>query len=158
MARGVCLDLLWVTALTLIVGCGQGGGPTTYATSGTVTFDGKPVEGAQVTFMAPGAPRAAVATTDAQGKYRLTTFKPSDGAVAGTHAVTIAKTETNAQAMSAAKPDAAYGQAMKQAASGKKQPSQAGGIPGKYSDPKLGGLQANVTKEGPNQFDFDLKP
>jgi hypothetical protein len=46
---------------------------------------------------------------------------------------------------------------MKQAAAGKG-PAQAGGIPAKYSDPKLGGLQANVSKEGPNVFNFDLKP
>jgi hypothetical protein len=125
--------------------------------SGTVTFDDKPVEGAQVTFMAPGAPRAAIGNTDSQGRYRLTTFKPNDGAVPGTHAVTIVKMETSGQDISADKPGAAYGAAMKAAATGKR-PAQAGGIPGKYSDPKLGGLTAEVKKGGPNEFTFDLKP
>jgi hypothetical protein len=143
--------------LALTAGCSGSGGPATYPVSGTVTFDSKPVEGAQVTFMAPGAPRAAVGKTDSQGKFRLTTFKLDDGAVPGTHAVTIVKMETSGQDISADKPGAAYGAAMKAAAAGKKRPAQPGGIPGKYSDPKLGGLTAEVKKGGSNEFTFDLK-
>jgi hypothetical protein len=59
--------------------------------SGKVTYRGKPVAGATVVFLCTGAPRPAVGTTDASGMYQLTTFEPNDGAVVGTHVVTVKK-------------------------------------------------------------------
>jgi hypothetical protein len=109
--------------------------------------------------MTEGAPRAATGTTDAQGKYRLTTFEKDDGAMIGKHTVTIAQGgATSGAGMDAENPDdAAYGAAMGAAASGKPAAAgEEGGIPVNYANPKTSGLEREVTKAGPNQFDFDL--
>jgi hypothetical protein len=72
-------------------GCSGSNRPATAPVRGTVTFRGKPVVGATLSFLCQGAPRHAIGTTDAAGNYRLTTFEPNDGAVIGTHVVTIEK-------------------------------------------------------------------
>ena len=61
---------------------------------GVVTLNGSPVEGATVIF----APKSygeksgsATATTDAQGKFKLTTSQPGDGAYPGDYLVSVTK-------------------------------------------------------------------
>ncbi len=62
----------------------------------------------------------ASGTTDAQGKFRLTTFENSDGAVLGEHKVTVSKAQANpAMTGNVEDPSASYGAAMAAAASGK---------------------------------------
>ena len=72
--------------------------PDLYPVSGTVTFDGKPLEGAAITFRSyPEAGKERYSTsdgsTDAQGRYTLW-YKQEveDGAVLGKHIVEISKT------------------------------------------------------------------
>jgi hypothetical protein len=74
-------------------GCGSSG-PRTVKINGTVTLDGKPLEGALVTFI-PEAKDGHLATgrTDTGGHFQLTTFNTDDGALAGQYKVTVAKTE-----------------------------------------------------------------
>lgn len=61
---------------------------------GTVTFQGKAVEGATVVFVpATAATRAAVGRTDAAGRFSLTTKDPGDGAAPGPYLLTVSKTE-----------------------------------------------------------------
>jgi hypothetical protein len=149
------LALSLATAILLSAGCSDGGTATT-PVSGKVTLKGSPVAGAQVTFMAEGAPRAAIGTTDSQGRYQLTTFKPNDGAVVGKHTVTIVgPAGTPAEAMSPTNPSAGYAKAML-GASAPKKTEQVGGVPAKYADPKTSELRADVTKGGPKEFNFDL--
>ncbi len=63
-----------------------------HSDSGTVTFDGKPVDGATVTFIpTEGKIQPATGRTDAQGKYSLTTFRSGDGAQPGAYQVTVTK-------------------------------------------------------------------
>jgi hypothetical protein len=64
-------------------------------TSGVVTFQGAPVAGASVTFYPDAGGQAAAGTTDAQGKYELTTLNANDGAKPGTYKVMISKMETS---------------------------------------------------------------
>jgi hypothetical protein len=154
MRRHLRCWMVCAIGIALLVGC-PGSGPPTARVSGTVKVGGKPMEGAQVTFMAPGAPRAGIGTTDAQGRYQLSTFASNDGAVLGTHTVTITVGVKGAPAMSADKPDAAYGAAMSKAASGA--PMIGTEIPGKYANPATSGLTAVVTSGGKNEFDFDLQ-
>jgi hypothetical protein len=87
------LRLLTIAAATCLAlgGCSASDRPAMAPVSGKVTFQGKPIAGATVVFLCPGAPRQAVGTTDASGTYRLTTFESSDGAVVGTHVVTVKK-------------------------------------------------------------------
>ncbi|MHC4179616.1 MAG: transthyretin-like family protein, partial [Planctomycetota bacterium] len=65
--------------------------------SGRVTLDGRPVEGAKVIFQPRNPTRtpgdvgsSSYATTDAEGRYTVRQIDPDrDGAVVGTHSVTI---------------------------------------------------------------------
>jgi hypothetical protein len=78
-------------ALVAFAGCGQSG-PRTYPVTGTVMYQGSPVEGAMVSF-SPVDPEghAAFGTTDAQGRYALTSFQQNDGAVVGEYKVRVTK-------------------------------------------------------------------
>ena len=82
-----------VCVLGGLAGCsGSSGSVGCVAVSGTVTFKGAPVDGANVTFTPQGTGlRAAFGTTDSSGRFSLTTLKPGDGAMAGLYSVTIAK-------------------------------------------------------------------
>ena len=56
---------------------------------GQVSYKGRPVAEATIEFVCAGASRPAAGTTDGQGNYRLTTFTSNDGAMIGTHVVTV---------------------------------------------------------------------
>ncbi len=81
-------------SLLMVAGCGGSAYPLA-AVSGVVTLDGEPVAGARVAFQprregegldsGPGS----YGTTDAQGRYRLTTIDGAPGAVVATHDVRI---------------------------------------------------------------------
>ena len=68
--------------------------PETFPVAGTVTLDGKPVAGAAVVFT-PEEGQQATGTTDDSGRFELSTFQLGDGALPGTHRVTVAKTTTD---------------------------------------------------------------
>lgn len=124
--------------------------------SGTVTFDGKPVEGAEVVFRSEAVPRNASGKTDAQGKFVLTTYEGNDGAILGEYKVTVAKTQVNeAMTGNAENPSGDYAAAMAAAAAGKVQSKN--DLPAKYANVETSGLTARVTAEGPNEFTFDIK-
>ena len=55
---------------------------------GRLTKGGKPVANAALTFVTPGHP-TSVGTTDADGRFTLSTRRLNDGAYAGQHAVVI---------------------------------------------------------------------
>ena len=87
------VSLFAVVGLWLIgtAGCGprtrlEGLAPV----EGTVTFQGKAVEGATVVFVpATAGKRAAIGTTDVTGRFRLTTKDPGDGALPGPYAIAV---------------------------------------------------------------------
>lgn len=94
MKNIVVLGFLLFT-LVGIAGCGSGdGNPPTYPVTGTVTYQGKPVEGADIVFV-PSTPEAlaAFAKSDADGKFAMRTFEPGDGVVAGSYKVKVVKLE-----------------------------------------------------------------
>ncbi len=74
----------------LLAGCGGNKNPATYPVKGTVKFNGQPLPDVIVTFF-PTEGRPASGMTDAQGNYTLTTFDPGDGALPGSHKVTVAE-------------------------------------------------------------------
>jgi hypothetical protein len=68
--------------------------------TGVVSLDGKPLESGSVLFM-PTRGRAAIGIIQPDGTYSLTTYHDNDGAIVGSHTVTvspyIAQTEENAE-------------------------------------------------------------
>jgi hypothetical protein len=131
-------------------------------------LDGKAIEGAQVVFQPKTGGQAASGTTDAQGKFQLTTFNPQDGAVVGSYAVTISKVEgasgpaVNLEGLSEAEAtkkaaEAYYSSAAaKNIGNPKAKDASKDLIPAKYKDPGTSGLTADV-KAGGGEFKFDLQ-
>ena len=57
--------------------------------SGIVTLDGQPLTGATIAFVPQGEGRPSFGKTDVSGRYTMTTFEEDDGALSGTHSVSI---------------------------------------------------------------------
>src|SRR5437868_2477354 len=83
-----------LVALTAILaGCGSGDSThieRVVPVSGTVTYQGKPLEGYRVVFMPTDGRRPASGVTDATGKFVLGTNAANDGAPPGAHKVSLA--------------------------------------------------------------------
>jgi len=136
-----------------IVGCGGGDNfaknrPKTFPASGSVKFNGKPVDGATVIFapVAGGEKSvAASAMTDENGNFTLMAYPPLKGAVPGNYTVAIIKREvpppppTGPDAHEAPPP-----------------PPPKSFIPEKYSDPVKSGLTASVPEGGRDDLHFEL--
>ncbi len=104
----------------------------TVPVKGTLTLDGQPVEGATVAFVpARQTDLAAAGTTDAQGRFTLTTLRAGDGAVPGRYKVLVVLKATDER-----------GQVKSL-------------LPEKYAYPQTSGLTAEVM-QGANEFSFDL--
>ncbi|MBC8868249.1 MAG: carboxypeptidase regulatory-like domain-containing protein [Planctomycetes bacterium] len=132
LLRSVCA---WAI-LTAAFGCGSKN-PATVEVTGTVTFNGAAVEGAQVTFFGEqGRPAAGVA--DDQGRFRLMTFAPGDGALAGEYEVVITKTEAPSE-----DPNRPYAPVRSL-------------LPERYSNRASSGLRASVRPDEKNDFAFEL--
>src|SRR5207237_9238261 len=85
--------------VVLAAGCGSS---TMAPVKGRVTFKGKPVAEAYVSFSPaprfdgdkePGKPATGQSTTD--GQFVLSTYKPYDGALIGKHRVVVFLDDTN---------------------------------------------------------------
>ena len=145
----------------MATGCSQSNRPATFPVHGTVTYRGKPVAGASVAFLAPGAPRFAVGTTDDAGRFSLTTYEPDDGAVIGTHVVTVQKISVQPGPTYAMPDDgkidnAAIERAMQEAAMRVEAAEKAGSeLPAKYANHDTSDLRLEVV-DGENDFKIEL--
>jgi hypothetical protein len=82
------LHWVFVACVTLVFsGCGRSG-PALIPVTGKVIKAGKGVAGAGVLFT-PDSGRPAEAITEADGSFVLRTYEPGDGALPGTHKVTV---------------------------------------------------------------------
>ena len=127
-----------------ILGCG--GGSKTSSVTGRVTYKGKPVPKANVSFTpVEGATRAATGLTDDNGNFTLGTFSTSDGALPGKYRIAI----------SAYGPDRAPKPGEGSGMPGEKVPGDPI-IPPKFFAPDSSGLTHEV-KRGSNHVDLDLK-
>jgi hypothetical protein len=145
----ICL----ASALLLLAGCGDS--LNLKPVTGTVTYNGKPVDGASVAFISMDKP-VAIGTTDASGKFTLST-NGKEGAPLGSHKVTVAKSTAVAGAGEGAKAE----DMMKMMQNRNK---SAGGVlsqaelPLKYATPQGTELSAEVTADASkNNFEFALK-
>lgn len=145
----VCL----AAACVLAQGCRGNDVPETLPVSGTVTLDGKPVEGVSVGFYPKSGGRPAMGRTDTHGRYTLSTFASQDGAVPGGHSVVVSKVavrrpagaKTDAESESDQMGNPAFERARTEYL-----------IPQKYSMPMQSGLTAEVTPDC-GAIDFALK-
>lgn len=135
--RPVC----WIAVAILACGCG-GDDLQRAAVSGKVTLDGKPLEKGSIQFIPRGGDSRGAAWGEvAAGAYAI---PASDGAAPGSYDVSIAPQVANE---GAATPE---------------QPEVPGDPPAEAIDgpsvvyTSAAPLQADVTVEGPNTFDFDL--
>ena len=80
--------------LSSALGCGRSNRPATTPVTLTITYQGKPVEGATVTLL-PESASVPVATgiTDRSGVAKPRTFPDVIGVVPGNYTVTVRKTE-----------------------------------------------------------------
>jgi hypothetical protein len=156
----VCLAASFFAA-----GCSRTGRPTVAPVRGQVTYRSKPLAGATVAFLCPGAPRLAVGTTDGSGNYRLTTFEPNDGAIVGSHVVTVNvyASEPDATVLGTTPPatskemSKSISDAMKKSVKQIETAEKAKpAIPFKYSDRRTSDLHKEVVK-GDNVINIELR-
>lgn len=121
--------------------------PATHRVSGRVVREGQPVQGAKVQFSLRSSPGerdcVAFGVTDAGGRFTLQTFRDGDGAVAGTHTVTIEKVSI------VQKPPPPNSDILPPA-------EEISELPPRYRLPGTAGLEAVVSATGPNTFEFNL--
>jgi len=144
--------LLWLSVLGfawIATGCGSGL-PETAEVNGTVTLDGKPVDGAIVVFFDPDGAHPARGVTDGSGKFTLTTFEAGDGAVLGQHKVSVSKIDESAKA-----PAGAEGQDTPSVSEDISE-SAKNLLPVLYSSPSTSGLTVEV-KKGMDPVVLELK-
>jgi hypothetical protein len=84
--------ILFGALLLLTSGCGDGR-PKRVPVSGQVLIDGKPLTLGSIYFV-PTAARPASAEIGPDGRFTLATFEPGDGAVPGTHKVSVQAVES----------------------------------------------------------------
>ena len=152
-----------------LVGCGGEQGQVPVApTSGVVTYQGQPVEDAEVVFVPEGISRIASGRTNSKGEFSMTTYDTGDGAVVASNKVVVAKQlsqshsetgtpkigtdeATGKQAM------ADYQKIMIDAPRNAKVKTSPSSIPQKYSDPAKTPLKFSVVKGEKNHFKIELK-
>ncbi len=91
-AATTLLVLAAVTCLSL--GCGGGDGPQLGSVTGTITMNGVPVPGVNVTFIPQDKGSPSYGGTDQNGKYRLLFNQHRTGAQLGKHNVVIKNRES----------------------------------------------------------------
>ncbi len=141
-----------------ILGCGDDGLGKRYSVSGTVNYNGQPLEKGDIGFVPedPGG-RAAFGTIEG-GSYSLSTIGERDGALPGKYKVTVTSKDVDLTAADAdfkkKNPNAVPGVLPKDMLV-KASKSAKSRIPKKYSTPNDSGLTAEV-KEQSNSIPFDL--
>ncbi len=133
---------LLITIGSSLAGCG-GSGLDTVPVEGVVTFKGNPVPKIAVAFMPEGGKgQIAEGTTDAEGKFKLQTREPGDGAMVGDYLVAFRYVPDEVPEMPGfpgEKPVVSP-------------------LPRKYSDTISSGVTATVVSDASkNVFNFDLK-
>lgn len=129
-----------IAAALLASGCSRQ--TPAHPVGGRVTLDGKPLVDAQISFRPAQGPEA-FGVLDGDGRYRLSTRAAGDGAVAGTHAVTLSQVTVGLALEPGVPPKLV------------KPTPGAMPVPEKYLRAETSGLTATVVP-GENTFDFDL--
>lgn len=156
------VGILVALGLLGIVACSDDGLDKRYPVSGTVTYNGKPLEKGSINFV-PDAPEGRGALGEIKdGSYTLTTQSPGDGAFPGKYSVTITDLNVDLGAAEAATKELAAKKKVEmsspmidQAEAAKALKSAKNTVPGKYAQIDSSGLKAEVKAQS-NTFDFAL--
>jgi hypothetical protein len=142
------LHLCFVAILLLgALTAGCGGTSKTAAVGGRVTYKGKPVPNANVSFTpTEGDSRAAEGLTDSDGRFTLRTFATNDGALPGKYRISVIARGPNRLPKAGETGSGMPGEMM---------PGDPT-IPLKYFTPDTSGLTHEVTR-GSNRVDLELK-
>jgi hypothetical protein len=119
------------------MGCNQG--PQFVPVTGKVTFQGKPLAGAEIVFQ-PASGSPAMGRTDDQGNFSLSTFGDQDGAIVGDYKVTVVKNEPIP-----GPPGDPYARVRNI-------------LPPQYANAQSTPLGASVSKSAEKPYDFDIVP
>lgn len=147
MRRCICGTIFLLAAVAIASGCSKGGKsaeqlPTSTA-RGIVTYKGKPVGEAGVTFISLDNKVRASGRTDGVGSFVLSTYGQQDGAPPGKYKVVVAVSGT------------------KEIEPGVLAPEPEGGfkspIPIKYANPTTTDILVEVTEGGKNDFTIKLE-
>lgn len=79
--------LLVAFLILIAAGCRNDSG--TVPVAGVLKLDGQPLKEASIHFVPQGSGRDATGTTDANGKFTMSTYEPRDGALPGSYKVVI---------------------------------------------------------------------
>jgi len=123
----------------------------------TITQGGKPINDAVVTFAQDGEKPPAFGKTDAEGNASLSTYGSLDGAILGSHMVTVAKNEFVTSKGAKPKKEGSVEEGTYDPGVGSTPPPVIKTLlPAKYGMPTTSGLKAEVVKGKLNEFTFDL--
>ncbi len=143
-----------LVGLAAMIGCGSAtkGRPATAKVTGTVTHNGKALDGASVVFVpVDQAGFSAVGVTDASGNYTVNTMG-DPGAVPGEYLVKVMKS-TAAPSGGSGASESEY----KPPDANAPPPLPKSLLPAKYASETQSGLKATVKKGEENKINFDLK-
>ena len=142
--------LVLITSLLAASGCGSEKAhiEKVVPVSGTLTYQGKPLEFYQVTFMPEDGRRPAIGVTDATGKFTMGTNTTNDGAPPGPTKIAVVWVgpPSNSQPGSETIID-----------DPSKLPKPKIKIPEKYNDPAKSGLSQDVPSGGLSDLKLELK-
>jgi hypothetical protein len=138
-----CLLGLLTYSIVAATGCNsRNAGPVTYPAAGTVTYQGKPIAGATITFHAHKNGVTAMALTDDAGNFEVRTLYNSGhqekpGMAEGEYQVTVSKLDLESIKSTFSPPKDL--------------------LPKKYTSPTSSPLTATVSTSGENRYSFSLQ-
>jgi hypothetical protein len=162
---------LWVAlpVVTIVLGCGDSSGlARRYPVSGTVNYNGKPLEGGTISFAPADGKGRAAGGAITEGHYSLTTQDPDDGAIPGKYKVGILAKEADRsrvdlkikkgrEGTATEKEKKAMAVVFPQKVAARAAAAAKNLIPAKYSSPETSGLVVEVKEQSNTGVDFDLK-
>ncbi len=149
IGRSMCVARLLLSVAVMVSGCGKSGlNVRTAAVSGSVSLDGKPLEGVTVVFVGEGAKFVGMGKTGSGGEYRLDrgSIPGKQGAMVGTNQVYFTTALDDAPQEPPMVPPDHLVIAEPKGSS----------IPAQYSDPNKPALSFDVPEGGTESADFQL--
>ncbi len=146
--------LLGVVSVCLLAGCDDGYAPKAIIekvvpVSGTLSYQGRPLEYFQVTLQPDGGQRTAVGVTDAAGKFTLGTNKAGDGAPPGPCKISVNFVGPPVEDTAGLEPGIE---------DPSKLPKPPVKLPAKFGNPETSGLVLDIPAGGVSDLKLDLQP